>query len=196
MILHISAYCVDTHWHASHYSPPAFDRPRSKQGDTNETRWMRRRSRQKPNFQLSHPSVHTNYIWSASCLHPRWPSHASARSSHGFDQRASNVLWWILTQSSLNQRTLINVGVNDAQYAINQVTLVYSQERYYIVDFDRQCLSINVCHPSITHMYINPLLLSKSYFYSDVQKRPLSYTLLSLHQYATRRHLTPHVSIW
>ena len=56
------------------------------------------------------------------------------------------------------------------------------QERYYIVDFDRQCLSINVCHPSITHMYINPPLLSKSYFYSDVQKRPLSYTLLSLHQ--------------
>ena len=68
----------------------------------------------KKNLQLSHPSVHTNYIWSASCLHTRWPSHASARSSHGFDQQASNVLWWTLTQqSSLHHRTLINAGVTD-----------------------------------------------------------------------------------
>ena len=44
---HIYAYCVDTHWHAAHYSPPTFDRPRSKQGDSNETRRRRRRSRQK-----------------------------------------------------------------------------------------------------------------------------------------------------
>ena len=45
--LSVYAYCVDTHWHAAHYSPPAFDRPRSKQGDSNETRRVRRRSRQK-----------------------------------------------------------------------------------------------------------------------------------------------------
>jgi hypothetical protein len=32
-------------------------------------------------------------------------------------------------------------------------------------------------------------------YYSDVQKRLLSHTLLSLHQYATSRHLTPHVFI-
>ena len=98
----IYAHCVDTHWHAAHYSPPAFDRPRSKSDVSDESRRRRRRSRQKK-LQLIHPSVQTNYIWSTSCLHPRWLWHASARSSHGFNQQASNVLWWILTQSSLHQ---------------------------------------------------------------------------------------------
>jgi hypothetical protein len=32
----VYAYCVDTHWHAAHYSPPAFDRPRSKQCECEE----------------------------------------------------------------------------------------------------------------------------------------------------------------
>ena len=36
--LSVYAYCVDTHWHAAHYSPPTFDRPRSKRGDSSETR--------------------------------------------------------------------------------------------------------------------------------------------------------------
>ena len=44
---HIYAYCVDTHWHAAHYSPPTCDRPRSKRGDSNETSQRWRRSRQK-----------------------------------------------------------------------------------------------------------------------------------------------------
>jgi hypothetical protein len=45
--LSVYAYCVDTHWHAAHYSPPTFDRPRSKRGDSSETSQRWRSSRQK-----------------------------------------------------------------------------------------------------------------------------------------------------
>ena len=45
--IRVYAYCVDTHWHAAHYSPPTFDRPRSKRGDSSETSQRWRRSRQK-----------------------------------------------------------------------------------------------------------------------------------------------------
>ena len=41
--IRVYAYCVDTHWHAAHYSPPAFDRPRSKSDVSDETRRRRRR---------------------------------------------------------------------------------------------------------------------------------------------------------
>jgi hypothetical protein len=46
-------------------------------------------------------------------------------------------------------------------------------------------------------MYKNPTINQhRSYFYSNVQKRPLSYTLLSLHQYATRRHFYTEMSMF
>jgi len=45
--IRVYAYCVDTHWHAAHYSPPTFDRPRSKRGDSSETSQRWRSSRQK-----------------------------------------------------------------------------------------------------------------------------------------------------
>ena len=94
------AYC-DTHWHAAHYSPPTFDRPRSKRGDSSETNQRWRSGRQKK--ICSWATLVFNKLRIERRVHPRWSSHASARSSHGFNQQASNVLWWILTQSSLHQ---------------------------------------------------------------------------------------------
>jgi hypothetical protein len=99
--IRVYAYCVDTHWHAAHYSPPTFDRPRSKRGDSSETRQRWRSSRQKK--ICSWATLVFNKLRIERLVHPRWSSHASARSSHGFNQQASNVLWWILTQSSFHQ---------------------------------------------------------------------------------------------
>jgi len=53
---------------------------------------------------------------------------------------------------------------------------------------------INVCHASITYMYINPSLRSIEATSIQMSKKLLLICTSSLHQYATRRYLAPYVS--
>ena len=137
--IRVYAYCVGTRWHAAHYSPPAFDRPRTKRGDSSETNQRWRSSRQKKIcswatrvFKSLHierllftPKITTaRMCWQFAVGYSKLKTvvGTSAQSSHGFDQQAPSVLWWILTQSSLNKRTHKHVGVNDVMIEYYEIS--------------------------------------------------------------------------
>ena len=137
--IRVYAYCVDTRWHAAHYSPPAFDRPRSKSDVSDETRRRRRRSRQKKicswatrvfkqtnieRLLFTSKITTARKCWQFGVGYSKLKTvvGTGAQSSHGFDQQAPSVLWWILTQSSLNQRTHKHVGVNEVMIEYYEIS--------------------------------------------------------------------------
>ena len=166
--IRVYAYCVDTHWHAAHYSPPAFDRPRSKQGDSSETNQRWRSSRQKK--ICSWATLVFNKLRIERLVHPRWSSHSSARSLHGFNQQASNVLWWILTQSSFHQRT----HITDVMISYYKPSHSSAQSKAVLLTLTASVFPLTyVIHQSLmVYKYKSTILQHRSYFHSCVQRVP------------------------
>ena len=165
--IRVYAYCVDTHWHAAHYSPPAFDRPRSKQGDSNETRQRRRRSRQKKNICSWTTLVFKPYIerllftskittartcWQFAVGYSKLKTvvGTGAQSSPGFDQQAP-IVFVRNTYTILPQPTEF-IGVNDVMIVYYKISHSGWQSKWYgIVDFNRSAFPLTFAiHQSLT----------------------------------------------
>ena len=154
--IRVYAYCVDTHWHAAHYSPPTFDRPRSKRGDSSETNQRWRSSRQKKkNLQLSHSVFKQTNIerllvtsnittarkcWQFAVGYSKLKTvvGTGGQSSPGFDQQAASVLWWILNNPPSTRRTHKYVGVNDMMTEYYEIShsSIQSEEILYPTHWD------------------------------------------------------------
>ena len=179
-------------WHAAHYSPPAFDRPRSKPDVSDETRRRRRRSRQKK--IAAEPPKYSNQLhierllftsnitiarkcWQPAVGYskPKTVIGTGARSSHGFDQQASNVLWWTLTQSSFHQRT----HITDVMISYYKPSHSSAQSKAVLLTLTASVFPLTyVIHQSLmVYKYKSTILQHRSYFHSCVQKSSFSYTL-------------------
>ena len=150
--IRVYAYCVDTHWHAAHYSPPTFDRPRSKRGDSSETSQRWRRSRQKK--ICSWATQNTNTIL---------PQQTNLKHVGVNDVMTE---YYEISHSSIQSEEVLYPTHWDIP-AIRRAFELF-------IDFNRCFLSMTyIMHQSLmVYKYKSTILQYRSYFHSCVQRVP------------------------
>ena len=186
--IRVYAYCVDTQWHAAHYSPPAFDRPRSKSDVSDETRRRRRRSRQKKicswatrvfkktnieRLLFTSKITTARKCWQCAVGYSKLKTvvGTGGQSSPGCDQQAASVLWWILNNPPSTRRTHKYVGVNDMMTEYYEIShsSIQSEEILYPTHWDIPAIrrafelfiDFNRCFLSMTYIMHQSLMVYK-----------------------------------